>query len=148
MTVIIILIAGLKFDGSLAHVWERRSDFISNIKMGGMRYSFSFASLKYYLSCITEPFAFLNIAGNTGMFAVLAFLCCGAFSRKKIRRSLLYCLLLGTGIEAFQYLTWFGAFDSSDIVLRFAGTAAGIMLYFAVFNRTGKNVRSGCPKAG
>lgn len=64
LTIAILLIIGLKFDGNLLHLLKQREDFISNVQMGGERYSFSFASLKYYLSYISEPFAFINILGN------------------------------------------------------------------------------------
>ena len=64
---------GLKFHGSLSQVLEQRADFIRNIQMGGNRITFSLASLRYYISCITEPFAVLNIFGNIGLFAMLSF---------------------------------------------------------------------------
>lgn len=138
MTIIIVLIVGLKFDGSLSRLLEQRDDFISNIQMGGDRYTFSLASLKYYFSCIAEPFALLNILGNIGPFAILAFLACGAFSNNKVLYSMLYCILLGIGIELFQYITWFGAFDISDILLRFTGILIGLLAYYLIFFKAGR----------
>ena len=61
MTIIVFLLIGLKFDGNLSHLLEQRADFMNNVQMGGSRYSLSLASLKYYVSYITEPFAFRNI---------------------------------------------------------------------------------------
>lgn len=142
MTIIIVLTVGLKYDGSLSRMLERRSDFINNVQMGGDRYTFSFASLKYYLSCVTEPFAFKNIFGNAGSFAVLAFLACGAFPQKKVLYSFLYCFILDVGIELFQYLTWFGALDVSDIFLRMAGILVGILVYFIAFAKIKQSSRT------
>lgn len=130
MTIAIILIVGLKFDGSISHLVQQREDFINNVQMGGERYSLSFSSLKYYLSYIAEPFALINVLGNIGPFVILAFFACGAFSKNNIIYSLLYCFLFGIGIELFQYATWFGAFDLSDILLRLIGTLIGILAYF------------------
>lgn len=129
LTIAILLIIGLKFDGNLLHLLKQREDFISNVQMGGERYSFSFASLKYYLSYISEPFAFINILGNIGPFTILAFLASGVFLKKNLLKSLLYCLLLGIGIELFQYATWFGAFDLADILLRLIGALLGLLIY-------------------
>ena len=130
MTLFIFLVVGLKFDGSLPRLLERRSDFINNIQMGGERYSLSFASLKYYISYITEPFAFGNIFGNIGLFTILAFFSCISFSKSNILYGFFYCLLIGICIEIFQYITWFGAFDLSDIVLRLVGILMGIFIYY------------------
>lgn len=129
MTIAILLIIGVKFDGSLSNIWKQREDFISNIQMGGDRYTFSFASIRHYMFHIIEPYAMRNILGNIGPFVILAFLACGAFPGRKILYSWLYCLFWGIGIEVFQYLTWFGAFDISDIVLRAVGILVGILGY-------------------
>ena len=129
MTIAVVLAVGLKFNGSFPQLLKQREDFIRNVQMGGDRYTFSFASLKYYFSCITEPFAFLNIFGNIGSFAVLTVLACGAFSDQSIWYGVLYGCLIGIGIEVFQYMTWFGAFDISDIFLRCAGSLVGYLLY-------------------
>lgn len=133
MTIIIILTMGLKFHGSLSQVLEQRADFIRNIQMGGNRITFSLASLRYYISCITEPFAALNIFGNIGLFAMLSFFAYGTFFNQKILYSCLYCCLVGIGIELFQYFMWFGAFDISDILLRFIGILTGVLIHMAVF---------------
>lgn len=130
MTLFAFLILGLKFDGNLSQLLQRRKDFINNIQMGGERYSLSFASLKYYIAYITEPFAFINIFGNIGLFAILAFFARISFSKNSILYSFFYCLLAGIFIELFQYITWFGAFDISDIVLRFVGILMGISIYY------------------
>ena len=132
MTIIAFLLIGLKFDGNLSHLLEQRADFMNNVQMGGSSYSLSLASLKYYVSYITEPFAFRNIFGNAGLFAGLSFCACGAFSDKKLLSSWAYSFSIGVGIELFQYFTCFGAFDLSDILLRFAGIMAGILMYIAV----------------
>lgn len=132
VTLGIVLLAGLQFDGNVSHLLKRRSDFISNIQMGGHRYSFSFASLKYYLSSITEPFAWINIFGNLIPFVILSFLACGAFSSRKVLYSLIYCFSIGVGIELLQYVTWLGAFDISDILVRSLGILAGIAVYWLI----------------
>ena len=129
MTLFTFLILGLKFDGNLSRLLERRTDFTNNIQMGGERYSLSIASLKYYIAYITEPFAFINIFGNIGLFALLALFSCISFSKSSILYSFFYCLLAGICIELFQYITWFGVFDISDIVLRFIGILMGISIH-------------------
>lgn len=108
---------------------NKEKTLLAMCKWGGERYSFSFASLKYYLSYISEPFAFINILGNIGPFTILAFLASGVFLKKNLLKSLLYCLLLGIGIELFQYATWFGAFDLADILLRLIGALLGLLIY-------------------
>lgn len=123
---------GLKFHGSLSQALEQRTDFIHNIQMGGNRIAFSLASLRYYISYITEPFAFFNILGNIGPFAILSFLAYGTFFNQKIVYSCLYCSFVGIGIELFQYFMWFGAFDISDIFLRFIGILTGMLIHMAV----------------
>lgn len=35
LTIAILLIIGLKFDGNLLHLLKQREDFISNVQMGG-----------------------------------------------------------------------------------------------------------------
>lgn len=128
-TLLVFFIFGIQFDGSLSHLLERRMDFVNNVQMGGERCSLSFASLKYYISCITEPFAFVNVFGNIGLFMVFAFLVCFSFPGKPAFSSFLYCLCVGIFLELFQYITWLGAFDISDIALRFAGSFMGIAVY-------------------
>lgn len=130
MTIVIVLIVGLKYDGNLSHLLKQRADFISNIQMGGNRYIFSFSNLKYYISYITEPFALLNILGNIVPFIMLSFFAYGAFSNKKMIYTWIYCFFVGIGIELFQYFTWFGVFDISDIVLRLVGTLIGVFICF------------------
>ena len=133
MTIVIVLVVGLKFDGNLEHLLKQRTDFISNIQMGGDRITFSFESLKYYIFYITEPFALLNISGNIGLFAVFGFLACGTFLNKKTLYSCLYCSFWGIAIELIQYFTWLGFFDISDILLRFIGILIGSLIYTIVF---------------
>lgn len=130
MTLLVICILGIQFDGNLSGLLERRADFIYNVKtLGGYRYTFSLASLKYYASCITEPFAFANIGGNIGIFAIFSFFVCVSFFSEKKLHALLYCSLVGILIELFQYFTWFGVFDVSDIILRVIGSLTGIFFY-------------------
>ena len=108
MTIIAFLLIGLKFDGNISHLLEQRADFMNNVQMGGSRYSLSLASLKYYVSYITEPFAFRNIFGNAGLFAGLSFCACGAFSDKKLLSSWAYSFSIGVGIELYKYFTRLG----------------------------------------
>lgn len=135
ISIMIVLFMGLKFDGSLERLFVRRQDFIRNIHMGGHRYSFRLSSLSYYLRNITEPFALLNIGGNIGPFAVLSFFTCGVLSKKRCFYSFLYCIFWGIGIEIFQYVTWFGAFDVSDILLRLIGTLMGLFVYAIILGK-------------
>lgn len=133
ITLFVFLILGLKFDGSLSRLLEHRINFINNIQMGGERCSLSFASLKYYITYITEPFAFVNIFGNIGLFVMLAFFACVSFSTKNVLYGFFYSLFVGICIELFQYIAWFGAFDISDIVLRFIGILMGIVIYYLYY---------------
>lgn len=133
MTIAIVLVVGLKFDGNLEHLLKQRTDFIRNIQMGGDRITFSFGSLKYYISYITEPFALLNIFGNIGLFAIFVFFACSTFLNKKTLYSCLYCSFWGIAIELIQYFAWLGALDISDILLRFIGILIGSLIYTIVF---------------
>lgn len=131
ITLLVTLVLGIQFNGNLSRLLEQRADLIYNITvLGGYRYTFSFASLKYYISHITEPFAFVNIGGNIGIFALFSFFVCIFLSSKKKLFSLLYTFLVGIFIELFQYFTWFGVFDISDIILRLIGSLVGIFLYY------------------
>lgn len=80
-----------------------------------------------------------NLAGNLAAFIPLGILLPLADRRfASVGCILVNALVLSAGMEAFQLLSTFGAFDVDDILLNCAGAAAGYMLCALTAGTAGK----------
>lgn len=87
-------------------------------------------TIKMYIKYSDRLNSFENLAGN-----ILAFIPFGMLypfmntKKKGFLYMALSALLLIAGIELFQLISAFGAFDVDDIILNFAGAALGYAVY-------------------
>lgn len=92
-----------------------------------------FRTIKMYIQYADRLNSFENLAGN-----VVAFVPFGFFLPQVIRRGksfgvlLLNVLVFVAGIEVFQLLSAFGAFDVDDILLNCLGAVIGWLLFVTI----------------
>ena len=97
-----------------------------------------FRTIKMYIRYWGRLNSFENLFGNIFLFSPLGFFL--PFLHKKSRdwwALLGYSFLLVCGIEIFQLITAFGAFDVDDILLNCIGSLIGYLGFYAVW-RSGK----------
>ncbi|MBQ7956335.1 MAG: VanZ family protein [Lachnospiraceae bacterium] len=90
--------------------------------------------------------SFENLIGNVVIFVPLGFLLPATW---KMPGNVFFCMLYGAmavlGIETFQLLSGFGAFDVDDIILNCVGIFAGYVIYIVISGMNRKYADSGRP---
>lgn len=77
----------------------------------------------------------INIFGNFLIFMPLEFFLIELFQVERVKKNLLVCIAVTTGIETMQYIFKVGMFDVDDMILSVAGMMVFYFLYRKVYGK-------------
>lgn len=89
-----------------------------------------FKTIRMYIDYSYMLNSFENLVGNVAVFIPFGLLFpCVSKKGEDFLRMLFWTLLFSAGLESFQLVSGFGAFDVDDILLNAAGAVTGYLIY-------------------
>lgn len=128
---LLVTFVAVKFNGSLSSTldtiqsnkeWREQGELSLNLV--------PFKTIASYVQNVHSGVSLLNILGNIIPFIPLGFVIPMAYpALRRLKKTMLVCLLLIGGIELFQFASYLRSFDIDDVILNLISCLIGYLLF-------------------